>query len=152
MEACFCWCSLSVLLLCCCVWKAEPCRQVTLVGLTLGCRGKRLVRSIKKGKLDLCSADQCGRLSWHVSETGCIVGLGWGWGGFLWHYWEPGIGGKEIEVETLRETQEEVETGGVRVTEGLRGGVALHSVLLRSAIDTQLCPNSFKWSSSLLGL
>lgn len=48
------------------------------MGLTLGCRGKRLVRSIKEGKLDLCSADWCGRLSWHVSETGCIVGAGRG--------------------------------------------------------------------------
>lgn len=39
-----------------------------------------------------------------------------------------------IEVETLRETQEEVETGGVRVTKGFRG-VVLHcicSVLLCS--------------------
>ncbi len=78
----------------------------------------------------------------------------WRWGvvGFLWQYWEPGLRGKEIEVKTLRETQEEVETGGVRVTKVLRGGVALHSVLLCSAIDTQLCPNSFKWPSSLSGL
>lgn len=72
--------------------------------------------------------------------------------GFLWQYWEPGIRGKEIEVETQRETQEEVETGGVRVMKGLRGGVALHCVLLCSAIDTQLCPNSFNWPSSLAGL
>lgn len=44
-------------LLCGCVCKAELSGWVTLVGSTLGCGGKRLVRSIKKGKLDLCSAD-----------------------------------------------------------------------------------------------
>ena len=55
-------------------------------------------------------------------------------------------------METLRETQEEVETRGARVTKGLRGGVALHGALPCSAIDTQLCPNSFKWPPSLLGL
>lgn len=48
-------------------------------------------------------------------------------------------------METLRETQEEVETGGLRVTKGFRGGVALHtlcSVLVCSAVDTQLHLNS----------
>lgn len=64
------------------------------------------------------------------------------WVSILWQYSEPGFRSKEIEVETLSETQEEVETGGARVMKGLRGGVALHSVLLCSAIDTQLCPNS----------
>lgn len=53
-------------------------------------------------------------------------------------------------METLRETQEEVETGGARVTKGLRVGVALHGVLLRSMADTQLCPNSFKCRPSAL--
>lgn len=59
-----------VVLLCVCVC------EVTLVGLTLGCKGKRLVRGIKRGKLDLRSADWCCWLRWHVSETGCIVVVG----------------------------------------------------------------------------
>lgn len=79
-----------------------------------------------------------------MSETGCIAGVV-AVVSFLWWYWEPGITGKETEVETLRETQEEMETGGLRVTKGFRGGVVLHtlcSVLVCSAVDTQLYPNS----------
>lgn len=77
---------------------------MTLVGLTLGCGGKRLVSSIKRGeKLDLRSADWCGRPSWHVSGTGRMPGVGgvvglagWGGGLFLWqHYLEPGVRSSE---------------------------------------------------------
>lgn len=76
---------------------------------------------------------------------------GGGGGGRLicWQYWEAGVGGKEIDVETLRETEEEVETEGVRATRLLRGDVAVQSVCApRSAIDMQLCPNSLARSSS----
>lgn len=69
--------------------------------------------------------------SWREEEGGLI--------GFLWQYWEPGIRGKEIEVKTperMRERHTGVETAGMRVTKGLRGGVALHSVLPCSATDT----------------
>lgn len=48
---------------------------------------------------------------------------------------------RKQKVETLRETQEEVATGGLRVTKAFRGGVVLHtvySVLVCSAVDTQL--------------
>lgn len=52
----------------------------------------------------------------------------------------------------LRAKQEEVEAEGARVIRATRGDVALHSVPLCAAADTQLCPNSFKHNLSLLGL
>lgn len=121
-------------------------RWVTLVGLTLGCGGKRLVSSIKRGeKLDLRSADRCGRPSWHVSGTGCMPGVGGS-------CWLGGLGGP-LPVAALlgtwsqRQRSREVKTleGGAReqvgrreVAEGLRGGVVSSCAL------TQLCPNSWK--------
>lgn len=67
---------IPVISLCCCAWRAKSCREVTLAGLTLGCRGKWLVRSIKTAKLDLCSDDQCSKLTWHEFETGFVRSRG----------------------------------------------------------------------------
>lgn len=106
-----------------CVRKAQPSRWMTLVGLTLGCRGRRVVRSIKKWKLDPCSADWCSQLSWHVSETGCIVGMS---GGGL---------ALTAPVETVRGTRGRKWKRGCEGDEGLERGAALHSVLLHSAIE-----------------
>lgn len=80
--------------------------------------------------------------------------MAWEVVGFLWAVlgtWNQRWGNRGGNSE--RDTQEEVETGGARAMKGSRErGVALHSVLLRFAIDTQLCPNSFIWPSSLSGL
>lgn len=52
-----------------------------------------------------------------MSETGCIAGVV-AVVSFLWRYWEPGITGKETEVETLRETTGGNGNGGFEGDEG----------------------------------
>lgn len=142
-----CWCSLY-LLRCLVVVVVSCCgRQSCPVGwlwwgLTLGCRGKRLVRSIKKGKLDPCSADWCGQLGWHVSETGCIAGvLG------TWNQRQGNRGGNSERV-----------TGGSG-NRGVWGWWRVRERVLHCTVSScalplthSWCPKSFKWPSSLLRL
>lgn len=82
-------------------------RWVTLVGLTLGCGGKRLVSSIKTRGNWICI-----QLTGAQAELACVrntthawrgggSGSGRGGGSFLWQYWEAGVRSEEIEVKTL---------------------------------------------------
>lgn len=84
--------------------------------------GKGLLGSIKEGNwIPVQMTGPADRLSWHVLETGCIVGAV-NCKAFSQQYWEPGITGGEMEVETLRETQEGAGTHGVSAMKASRGG------------------------------
>lgn len=85
-----------------------------------------------------------------MSETGCIFGCGGGLSAFspiqrTRNQRQGNIGGN---------SESDTRGSGNRGCQGDEGfeGCCIQNVLMYSAIDTQLCPYSSKWPSSLSGL